>query len=341
MNYRTTCPHCSSVFRLGADQLDAAQGWVQCSVCGTAFDAYRSLLGEDGAPLLLPEPVPAESSRPPDTQPPEHETPAAAGPDAADEAGLPVPPPEETEPDIAGTPRGIVQRETSLDLDSIILIDPDIPAPDDPGPLPQIHPVAGHPPEPAASTYRRPPLASAAVPAARIEYASPLPGTPRRVRASPRISPWVWGLASLLLFVVLLAQSAYFLRDTLASRLPQARPAIEQACNLLGCSLSLPKDLSQLQIVGSDLQTEASGRLKLTLTLGNRADYAQAWPVLVLTLTDQHNRSLARRSFAPSEYLGDAQRIATGIPARSEQPLALPLTVHKLTPMGFGLQLTY
>lgn len=314
---------------------------MQCSVCGTAFDAYLSLLGEDGSPLLLPEPVPVESSRPPDTQLSEHETLAADVPDAADEASPPAPLSEETDPDIASTPRGIVHRETSLDLDSIILIDPDIPVPDDPGPLPQIHTIAGHLPEPAASVYRPTPVTTAAVPAARIEYASPLPGTPRRVRASPRISPWVWGLASLLLLVVLLAQSAYFLRDTLASRLPQARPVIEQACNLLGCSLSLPKDLSQLQIVGSDLQTEASGRLKLTLTLGNRADYAQAWPVLVLTLTDQHNRSLARRSFAPSEYLGDAPRITAGIPARSEQPLTLPLTVHKLTPMGFGLQLIY
>src|SRR5574340_1525003 len=131
----------------------------------------------------------------------------------------------------------------------------------------------------------------------------------------------------MLLLVVLLAQSAYFLRDTLVSQLPETRPALERMCALLGCTLSLPQNLVLLQIVGSDLQTEASGRLKLTLTLGNRASHAQAWPVLVLTLNDQHNRPLARRSFAPSEYLGDARRIAEGIPARSEQPLSLPLTV--------------
>ncbi|MEW6252935.1 MAG: zinc-ribbon domain-containing protein, partial [Planctomycetota bacterium] len=35
--YRTTCPHCASVFRLGGEQLDAAEGWVQCGVCGAAF----------------------------------------------------------------------------------------------------------------------------------------------------------------------------------------------------------------------------------------------------------------------------------------------------------------
>jgi hypothetical protein len=167
-----------------------------------------------------------------------------------------------------------------------------------------------------------------------------MPGKARIPSSPRRTSPWVWGTASLLLFVVLLAQTAYFLRDTLVSRLPQTRPAFEQACAALGCTLSLPKNVALLQIVGSDLQTEASGRLKLTLTLGNRANHVQAWPVLVLTLTDQHNRPLARRSFAPSEYLGDTQRIAAGIPARSEQPLSLPLTVHDLTPMGFNLRLT-
>ncbi|MGK2952392.1 MAG: DUF3426 domain-containing protein, partial [Thiobacillus sp.] len=155
------------------------------------------------------------------------------------------------------------------------------------------------------------------------------------------IAPWLWGVASALLLIVLLAQTTYFLRDTLVSRLPQARPALEQACAVLGCTLSLPKNLALLQIVGSDLQTESNGQLRLSLTLGNRAGHAQAWPVLMLTLTDQRNRPLARRSFAPSEYLGDTERIAAGLPPRSEQALSLPLAVRDLAPMGFDLQLTY
>ena len=77
MNYRTTCPNCTSVFRLGANQLDAAQGWVQCSVCGAAFDARLSLLMEDGSPLPPPEIV--EAAPLPETTPPaEHAAQAAA-----------------------------------------------------------------------------------------------------------------------------------------------------------------------------------------------------------------------------------------------------------------------
>jgi predicted Zn finger-like uncharacterized protein len=346
VNYRTTCPQCASVFRLGADQLDAAQGWVQCSVCGAAFDAHPSLLMEDGSPLPppvaveappLPEPVPAAEH---ELHEAEHAESAAAP--AENETAESAP---NVEDGVLAEPlRGIAQREAGLDLDSIILIDPDIPVAEDLGPLPQIYPAPStYPPEPATPADLPAPVAATAPsrPAARIEYATPLPATARVPSAPRHLMPWVWGLTSTLLLVTLLAQTTYFLRDTLVSRLPQTRPAFEQACAALGCTLSLPKNLALLQIVGSDLQTEASGRLKLTLTLGNRAGHVQAWPVLVLTLTDQRNRPLARRSFAPSEYLGDAQRIEAGMPPRSEQALSLPLTVRELAPMGFDLQLSY
>ncbi len=344
MKYRTTCPHCESVFRLGADQLDAALGWVQCSVCGTAFDAHPGLLLEDGSPLPPPEPVAAAPL--PETAPPAEAHAGALDVTVETAAGeeTPEPVPGAEGIPVADIPRGIAQRDASLDLPSIILIDPDIPVADEPGPPPQIHPApSAYPPEPAAPVYSSGATAvtAAAQPTARIEYATPMPGKARVRFAARRVQPWVWGMASALLLVLLLAQTAYFLRDTLVSRLPQTRPTLEGACAVLGCTLSLPKNLAQLQIVGSDLQTEASGRLRLTLTLGNRAGHAQAWPVLVLTLTDQRNRPLARRSFAPSEYLGDARRIDAGMPPRSEQPLSLPLTVHDLAPMGFDLQLTY
>jgi len=353
VNYRTACPQCASVFRLGADQLDAAQGWVQCSVCGAAFDARPSLLMEDGSPLpAVVEPAPLELAPSPQPAPPaEHEAIEVASAEVPEAA-----PGEETAaavPTVAdATPRGITQRETSLDLPSIILIDPDLPSvSDDYGPLPEIQatPAAGQstlPPVYPAAYSPRPATAAAPVERVEYEYAQPQygrsqPGSARISSAPRRIMPWVWGAASVLLGLLLLAQTTYYLRDTLVSRLPQTRPAFEQACAVLGCTLSLPKNLALLQIVGSDLQTEASGRLKLTLTLGNRAGHAQAWPVLVLTLTDQRNRPLARRSFAPSEYLGDAQRIAAGIPPGSEQALSLPLTVRDLAPMGFDVQLAY
>ncbi len=354
MSYRTTCPHCSSVFRLGTDQLEAAQGWAQCGVCGAAFDARASLRLEDGS-LLPAAPAPAEPAAPesgaalaPDTPPVE------ASPSPAAPAAAPAEPPVEDESRAIAPPVGIAQREASPNLSSIIIIDPDIPVPDDFGAMPQFSampestapaPLMYPPPysdsrepEPAyaAPATRAGDTPSRQVPVDLTALAESAPEPPARRRTS-----WAWLSASVLLLATLLAQSAYFLRDMLASELPQTRPALLRMCALAGCTLSLPKNLALLQIVGSDLETEANGRLKLTLTLGNRAAHVQAWPVLVLTLTDQRNRPLARRSFAPSEYLGDPQRIAAGMPPRSEQPLSLPLAVHGLKPMGFDLQLVY
>ena len=341
MNYRTTCSHCASVFRLGADQLEAAQGWVQCSVCGAAFDAQLSLLMEDGSPVPVIEPEPVEAPPAPEITPALEDEAYEAAADTHIE-------PELAEPAMVDhserlVPQGIVQREAPLDLPSIILIDPDASVSDDPGPLPHIQAPA-YPSNQAGSAYPYPPAPSALTsvsPTTRVEYANLLAGTARVPAAPHRTKTWIWVVASLLLLMALLAQTTYFLRDTLVSRLPQTRPAFEQACAVLGCTLSLPKNLTLLKIISSDLQTEASGRLKLTLTLENRASHVQAWPVLVLTLTDQRSRPLARRSFAPSEYMGDAQRIAVGIPPRSEQALSLPLNVRDLAPMGFDLRLTY
>ena len=349
MNYRTHCPQCASVFLIGTDQLDAAQGWVQCSVCGAAFNAHPSLQMEDGSPLPQPEPEvietselaaldtapmadsPPESSPVPDIVPQAHNEPLAESAVHAESSEQPV---------ASELPVGISQREAPADLPSIILIDPAADTSDDLGPMP-VYDTSAYPNLPAEAAPAPAPAARTFTPSARIEYAEPMPGS-ARIRQSRRpISPWVWAIASTLLLLALLLQLAYHLRDTLVSQFPAARPGVEQVCDVLGCTLSLPKNLDQLQIIGSDLETEASGRLKLTLTLGNRATHAQAWPVLVLTLTDQRNRPLARRSFAPSEYLEDSQRIAAGMPPRSEQPLSLPLTVNDLAPMGFDLRLTY
>ena len=357
MKLRSTCPQCESVFRLTTDQLDAAQGWVQCGVCGAAFDARPTLAQEDGSPL----PEPAVPEPPPTPEPAEAiaEAPgefsvaqeeaaaveAEAGIAATAEAGSPVAATPEEELKTAPVAVGIARREAADELPSIILIDPDAAAAAvELGPLPQI-PVAPEraaTPAPALPKSDQP-AAPAPTPGTRIEYATAMPSPGARIPAGARrrLKPWAWASLSAVLALILLAQAAWFLRDTMVSQAPQLRPLFERVCDRLGCSLGLPKNEALLQIIGSDLQTEASGRLTLVLTLGNRANHAQAWPMLVLTLTDARGQPLTRRSFAPSEYLADPQRIAAGLPPLSEQPLSLPLTVSGIRPMGFDLKLAY
>ncbi|MEQ1663520.1 MAG: DUF3426 domain-containing protein [Thiobacillus sp.] len=347
MNYQTTCPTCASVFRLKPDQLDAAAGWAQCGVCGAQFDTRLTLLLEDGSPIPPPpEPIVEPT---PELPPPAPAPSAFDAPALADEPAAVVPEPELAEPaadsppdqplpdETPATPLvGIARREHADELPSIILIDPYADPDTEPGPLPVISTTSTAP-------YPHTPLIEV-TPAAHIEYATPLPGSARIPASSRRrVKPWVWGTAGALLTGLLLAQLSWFLRDTLVSRFPALRPGFEQACSVLGCALALPHDASQVRILGSDLQAEPGNakQLRLTLTLANQAAHAQAWPVLVLTLTDNRDQPQARRSFAPSEYLSDAKRIAAGMAAATEYPLTLTLATRELKLAGYRLELTY
>jgi predicted Zn finger-like uncharacterized protein len=346
VSFTTSCGACDSVFHITAEQLAASRGWAQCGVCGAAFDARVTLASEDGEPLPVmaddaameshTDAGPITAERPPAATAETHaatgETPPAeAGKNAFDDASL-------SHRAVAG----IDQRAIGPDLVSIILIDANSSEAEDPGPLPVI-PARAPAPSPAAP----PRIAAPALPAsppAGATAADQSAGWARRKFTSRRhIKGWVWAVLSLLLLLALLAQASYFLRDTLISQAPQTRPWFEKVCAILGCTLSLPKNAGMIQIIGSDLQAEATGKghLKLKLTLGNRAPYAQAWPVLVLTLTDHKDRPQARRSFAPGAYLADAKLLESGIPAQSEHPLTLRLDVRDLTLAGYRLVVAY
>ncbi|MEQ1591218.1 MAG: zinc-ribbon and DUF3426 domain-containing protein [Thiobacillaceae bacterium] len=348
MKFRTTCAHCESVFLLTAEQLDAAQGWAQCSVCGAAFDARAALTAENGEPLPLEIETPIveevadsvtdspSASGIPGEAPTAYQTADQTEP-ASDQNEPATPPSEHAVPQL----HGIENRMGGPDLTSIILIDPDAQVTDDYGPLPVFATAS---PAATDSVYRPDYSDVSVVPQQFIEtLAAPTPASARIAQSRRRIPGAIWGLLSGVLTLALLAQLSYFLRDTLASQAPATRPWLEAACAPLGCKLGLPKDTALIQIIGSDLQAEPASKnqLKLKLTLGNRAAYAQAWPVLVLTLTDRNDQAQARRSFAPSEYLSDQALLDSGIQAQSEHPLTLPLEVRNLTLAGYHLEVTY
>lgn len=350
MRFQTTCTQCASVFMLSDEQLDAAQGWAQCSVCGSAFNARSTLADEKGEPLPVEtveaaavEPAPIE----PTPTPPEPQQPAVH--DAAEDATDPTLMPEA---DPVSQLAGIEARAEQAPLTSIILIDPDAEVTDDYGPLPVFSAtsdVQGGARD-AESVYGpkyTPPVATPAPGKPMFTPPAPAVGgtktSPPITRKRSRTATVWWAVLSVVLLLVLVLQLAYFLRDTLALNIPATRPMLEKACAQLGCTLSLPKHAEFIQIIGSDLQAEPTNAnlLTLKLTLGNRAPYTQAWPVIVLTLTDSKDRPQARRSFAPSEYLADQKLLPLGIPAQSEHSLSLPLQVRNVPMAGFRLAITY
>ncbi|WP_287925152.1 zinc-ribbon domain-containing protein, partial [Diaphorobacter sp.] len=52
MSQITRCPHCSTTFRVVADQLRISEGWVRCGHCKEVFDASQHLQVQEAEPLL-------------------------------------------------------------------------------------------------------------------------------------------------------------------------------------------------------------------------------------------------------------------------------------------------
>jgi predicted Zn finger-like uncharacterized protein len=351
------CPKCSSVFRLAPQHLQAAKGWVQCGMCGNVFHSGIKLAEQVTAPVQpAPPPSPAPQAAPaPAMETPPAEPMAAAPPPVAEKE-----PTVGTEAAAAGL-SGLAQRMADEQgvpsvfgpkLESIILVDPNLPqADDDYGPMPTFDnkPEAPKPEMPAAPSHAPAPSTPAGISARQstatstgwIPRRAPPPSTSARPEKKRSKLGWLWMLLALILLLALAAQVAYYMRDKLAANHPEIRPFMEAVCEDLGCSVNLPRDTRQVLILGSDLQTENGGNLNLEITLANRASYPMAWPVLELTLTDVEDQPLARRMFAPSEYLPSSSLEAKGIPARTETPFNLQLQSKSIKAAGYRLRMFY
>lgn len=145
----------------------------------------------------------------------------------------------------------------------------------------------------------------------------------------------------------LLLQALMIWRVEMATLAPATRPALETACDLLGCTVGLPSKTDLLSIEASDLHPHPgnAGRLVLNATLRNRAPFAQTWPHLELTLTDLADRVLARRVLTPKDYLPTSgTKLETdirGIAAGADASLELHISAIDLAAGGYRLYVFY
>lgn len=150
----------------------------------------------------------------------------------------------------------------------------------------------------------------------------------------------VFSGGSLLLLLIALLQTAVVFRAELTTRWPQARPMMVKLCNTLGCTLGLPTRPEQLAVIASELQAVAgTDVLELTAVIRNRASFTQALPALEVTLSDTQSRALARKVFAPVDYLAAAgeprSRIEEGLAAGGDLTIRVLFEARGLRPAGF------
>lgn len=154
-----------------------------------------------------------------------------------------------------------------------------------------------------------------------------------RQRAQPlvpaRTAKWQWValmlLAALLAVQVLVADRARLAADA------NWRPVIVSLCAVAGCSVPAWHQPGAFAMLSRDVSPipEIRGGLNVQATFRNDARWPQAWPVLLLSLSDADGRVLGSRAFSPKEYLGATATQTELAPGQSAQ---IALKLHEPNP---------
>ena len=162
----------------------------------------------------------------------------------------------------------------------------------------------------------------------------------------PRRHTWLWALAVLVALAGIAFQTLHRFRAELAAQVPGIRPTLEAACKTLRCQMALPRRPELMSIESSDLQADPrrEGIIVLNAVLRNRARFAQDYPALELTLTDEGDRPLLRRVLAPRDYLDPVRvplLLPEGIAPGGEASLRVFLDSSRSRATGYRLYLFY
>ena len=312
---QTSCPECGTTFRVSQEQLGLRRGLVRCGHCNAVFNAYDTLLPElEGAPDMQSDEEAATS-----------------------DAGL---------AEVEAVPEAdAIADVQAAHQDAGIIIASQAAA-------------ASHGEMAAVSDATEPEQAAGQTGENTSQQADEgsmtetsdtilLSHLPNR-QTEGRVGLPKWKAALYLFIIVLLVlgllgQLAYFLRGDLAAALPETRPLLNALCRPLDCIVPLPKQLTRQAVVSSSLEhnTEQKSRVSLSFLLANRTGQTQAWPHVILTLSDVRESPVAQKAFAPEIYLPRSISARAGFPAQSEQEARVDLDIGSLSAASFVLNLAY
>ncbi|TXI44490.1 DUF3426 domain-containing protein [Methylophilus sp.] len=153
----------------------------------------------------------------------------------------------------------------------------------------------------------------------------------------------VFIILSAVLVLLLILQSTYFTRVSLAATYPQTKPLLQALCKPLHCEVSVPRDIAQLTIDDADIQEhkERQGVLIFSSVLMNHGTVAQAYPQVELTLTNTADEPVLRKTLHPAEYLPASVNVAAGLAPQQEQAVKALLGVDEKLVTGFRVAIAY
>jgi predicted Zn finger-like uncharacterized protein len=327
MSNITQCPHCKTRFRIQPEQLEARRGLVCCGRCQHAFNARSNLMGQPEALAVAPTPVPESSEQIPlgvstEATVVEPEALAAELMPAVETASPAATPDKTLSPEPSSPAAGLEQTapvEAMAESESQTV-----------EPLIEEASIERVVEPPSSETIEN----RVGVVSISGEFLQP---------TSPARREWLIIAAVVILALLLLAQLVYAFRVELAARMPGVRPALEGYCRLLKCEIPLPRQAELLSLESSGLEASPEGDkwVVLTAVVRNRAAYVQACPELLLTLTDQSDTPLVRKTFRPEEYLPAERRAGARLESGEDLDIRLELELQDVKPVGYRLLLYY
>ncbi|MCA8320831.1 zinc-ribbon and DUF3426 domain-containing protein [Burkholderia cepacia] len=202
----------------------------------------------------------------------------------------------------------------------------------------------------AKAPHDEKPAAAASAPAAPFPAALTDDDRPhftvtRETRAPQRrgmLGGFFGGLVAAVLAVLLVAQLAWWQRETLMIHWPVTQGWFRQACAPLGCAVAPPRAIDGLRLDATDLrQLDGPRELELKVPLTNRYRVALAYPSLELTLLDDTNHVTVRRVLAPRDYVHPGTPIDAGLPPGTTQTMVVRLETNGTPASNFRVQIFY
>jgi hypothetical protein len=191
---------------------------------------------------------------------------------------------------------------------------------------------------PAKGGQVRPPVLGAASEAGKKAQGT-LDGVNEDDEFSSKPNRLLWGFATALLVLLLLANTAWTFREPLVEN-PRIGTWLKQTGAFQVEQDGLLEDPFQLQLVSRDIHSHPtrSGILVLSITFVNLAQRNQVFPVLEISLLDGANQPVARRRLQPSDYLRPDANIVAGLAPDVYLPVLLELGDPGNQAVGFEIR---
>ncbi|MEO5661479.1 MAG: DUF3426 domain-containing protein [Polaromonas sp.] len=263
MSLITRCPACSTMFKVVADQLKVAQGWVRCGQCGEVFDASLQ---------LQPDAL------------------ALAGDCGLDKAAAEAPQQAPQQPVAQCVPAAL--PESHRLAEAPLIADANDVKPPNP-------PDAEAADFQSAELEGQPPPEDALDASAEVSFVRE--ARHHTFWKTARMRAWL-AMSLGLLLALLALQWTVRQKDALAAHEPRLAPWLQALCRPLGCEVRPMRRIESLVIDNSSLSKTGADAYRLTFGFKNTGAVALEIPALEVTLTNSQDQPLVRRVVLPAQF---------------------------------------